>query len=59
MKARHQVKYRIYIDDDTATINYIDCEEDELAKHIMILQKAGQIIKSVERILLANKNNNE
>ena len=55
----HIITYRIFVDDDTATMNYVDCDEKSLAKNIGILQKAGQIIKSVERILHLNYTKDE
>lgn len=56
---KHIITYRIFVDDDTATMNYVDCDEKDLAKNIVILQKAGQIIKSVERTLHLNYTKDE
>ena len=53
------IKYRIFVVDDTSTMNYVDCDEKDLAKNIVILQKAGQIIKSVERTLHLNYTKDE
>ena len=53
------IKYRIFVEDDTATMNCVDCDEKDLAKNIAILQKAGQIIKSVKKTLHLNYTKNE